>query len=145
MLEGPNGPLPPQNPGERWGAKPFTFPLGLWGGRKPFGPPKAPISGPTSELLDLWVAGAPMQILRTVLSYGKGFDTGPPQAGAGSLSFSGFSGCLVVFLGAPGRLSYPPGPILGSVFLLRCLCRHKPPYLRLCNRASGPGIVDLRV
>jgi hypothetical protein len=25
-----------------------------------------------------------------------------------------------------GRLSYPPGPILGSVFLWRCFCRRKP-------------------
>ncbi len=27
---------------------------------------------------------------------------------------------------APGRLGYPPGSILGSVFLWRCFCRHKP-------------------
>ncbi len=39
--------------------------------------------------------------------YGKG---GPPQVGAGSLS-------LCRFPWAPGRLSYPPGLILGSVFL----------------------------
>ncbi len=39
-----------------------------------------------------------------------------------------------------GLLSYPHGPILESVFLLRCFCRQKPPCM-LCNGASVPDIV----
>ncbi len=53
-----------------------------------------------------------------LVSTGKGFDAGLPQVGAGSLSR---------FPWAPGRLSYLPGSILGSVFLWWCFCRQEPP------------------
>ncbi len=45
----------------------------------------------------------------------------PLRSGLRSLGFFGFSGFLVVFP-APGLVSYPPGPILESVFLSRCPC-----------------------
>ncbi len=38
--------------------------------------------------------------------YGKGSDTGPPQAGAASLSFCVFSRCLAIFLGFPAGFPY---------------------------------------
>ncbi len=43
------------------------------------------------------------------------------------------------FAWAPGRLSYPPGPILGSVFLWRCFCRQKPPCRSIHPPPPGKG------
>ncbi len=53
---------------------------------------------------------------------GKVFDAGPPQVGAGSLSFCRFSFCCR-FPWVADRPVYPSGPILGSVFLWRCFSR----------------------
>ncbi len=64
--------------------------------------------------------------------YGLGFDAGPPQVRARSLSVFGFSRLLVAFLGAPA--GFPP--ILGSVFFWRCSCRQTPPCTRL---PANPG------
>ena len=47
-------------------------------------------------------------VLKTILQCGKGFDTGPPQVAAGSLSFCGFSPFLVGFLGLPAGFSTRP-------------------------------------
>ncbi len=46
---------------------------------------------------------------RYILSnlYGEGADTETPSVGAGSLSFCGFSGFLVVFLGIPAGFPSP--------------------------------------
>ena len=41
--------------------------------------------------------------------YGKGFDTETLEAGAGSLSFCGFSGFSVVLLGFPAGFPTLPG------------------------------------
>ena len=49
--------------------------------------------------------------------YGKGSDTGPPQVGAGSLSFCRFSMFLVVFLGLPAGC-----PTLPALFEGLCSC-----------------------
>ncbi len=38
----------------------------------------------------------------------KGFDTGPPPVGAGSLSFCAFSWFWIVFLGLPAGLPFLP-------------------------------------
>ena len=44
------------------------------------------------------------------------------------------------FPGVSCRVSYPPGPILESVFLWRCFCRQKPP----CNpRAVSSDLILL--
>ena len=40
---------------------------------------------------------------------------------------------------APGRLSYPPGPTLGPVFLWRCFCRQKPSRTRKLVYMLGRG------
>ncbi len=71
---------------------------------------------------------------------GKGFDTGPPQVGAGFLSLCGFSLVLVVFLGLPAGFPTLPALLtLGSVFLWRCFFRQKPPCNRnLVDPDSGP-------
>ena len=63
---------------------------------------------------------------RWLAGYGKGFDTETLELRGRVPEF------LKVFEGfgrfpwAPGRLSYPPGLILGSVFLWRCFRRQQP-------------------
>ncbi len=59
------------------------------------------------------------------------------QAGRGpGVEFS-----LGRFPWAPGRVSYHPGPISGSVFLWRCFCRRKPPCSRKCDCCGRfPGV-----
>ncbi len=52
--------------------------------------------------------GGPQSWVLTFPAYGKGFDTGPPQVGAGSLSFCVFSWFLVVFLRPPAGFPSPP-------------------------------------
>ncbi len=49
--------------------------------------------------------------------YGKGFDTGPPQVGAGSLRFCGYSLFLVISLGFPAGF-----PTLPALFQGLCSC-----------------------
>ncbi len=58
--------------------------------------------------------------------YGKGFDTE-----AGSLSFCGFGGFLVVFLAFLAGFPNPHVPILESASLWRCFCRQRPPFKML--------------
>ncbi len=48
--------------------------------------------------------------LRGKLQFGKGFDTDPPQVGAGTPSVCCFSRVLVVFLGLPA--GFPTFPSL---------------------------------
>ena len=55
--------------------------------------------------------GAAAAVKWTGPQYGQGFDTGPPQVGAGSLSFSGFRCFWLFFLGSrpaflPSRLYF---------------------------------------
>ncbi len=62
-------------------------------------------------------------------TYGKGVDT---QTLLGRGKVPEFLWVFEVFGRFPsvsGRVSYPPGPILGSAFLWRCFCRQKPPCM----------------
>jgi hypothetical protein len=65
------------------------------------------------------------------------------------LEFLWFSRFRIRFPWVPGRLFYPLGPILGSVFLWQCFCRQKLPCRELQDSSlfpvSGLGseIVDL--
>ncbi len=84
--------------------------------------------------------GSPRCVFCSVAAdeYGKGFDTGPPQVGAGFPVLL----CVFVlcgpFLWALGRISFPPGPILGSVFQCRCFFRQKPPCrVNIAARSLG--------
>ncbi len=68
---------------------------------------RPPVGGcrPPNPLRGVWGAAASQPGVRdhpgsSRLHYGKGFDAGPPQVGAGSLSFCGFSRFSVVFLPA---------------------------------------------
>ncbi len=56
------------------------------------------------------------------IACGKGCYTGPPLVGAGSLSFLVFR-CFWTFSLGSRAASLPPGSLLGSAFLWRCLCR----------------------
>ncbi len=67
--------------------------------------------------------------------YGKGFDT-ETFLGRGSVpEFLSVFGVFGRFPWVSGRVSYPPGPILGSVLLLRFVCRQKSP----CRQTRGDG------
>jgi hypothetical protein len=48
------------------------------------------------------------RLAELIEGYGKSFDTGPPEVGAGSLTFCRFSRLLIVFLGLPASFPNPP-------------------------------------
>ena len=75
---------------------------GIWcwrARRLPYHPPDAPLGNLDHQ------------------SFGKGFDTGPPQTGAGSFSFCEFSRLLLVFLGLPAGC-----PTFPALFEGLCFC-----------------------
>ncbi len=57
----------------------------------------------------------------------------PLRSGARFLIFCGFGFLFGRFPWVSGRASYPPGSILGSVFLWLCFCRQKLP----CSPSPG--------
>ncbi len=71
-------------------------------------------------------------------SYGKGFEAGPVSCRGRVLGLLWVFEVCGRFHWVPGRFSYPPDPILGSVFLWRCFCRQKTfLQLRICEKPSG--------
>ncbi len=70
--------------------------------------------------------------------YGKGFAAVPPSGRGRFLEFLSVFAVFGRFPGAPGRLSYPPDPILGSAFssMTKCLAI-------AVNASTSGGVVPL--
>jgi hypothetical protein len=78
----------------------------------------------------------------TLLQYGEGFYTGPPQVVAGSLSFFGFSMFLVVVLGLPAGSPQPYFRVCGlvAVFLSTETSLFLPSVIHLKPALSFPFV-----